>query len=146
MSTPVKPTRPLPPFSPASPYSRPPPTSPHRRAPLLTILKTNVLALLFLAALRLSPFYFPYRLFFLRTVGLSRDWLNAGETVVITLLVWNAFSAGRKLKASGGLVAGATLSGSAVGRTGGLRGTPMTNKGSPKVRCLAFSLLRPFSS
>lgn len=136
MSTPVQPSRPLPPFSPASPFSRPPPTSAHRRAPLLQILKTNVLALLALVLVRLSPFYGHYRTFALRSAGLSRDWVNAGETVVVTLLVWNALAAGRKLRASGGLAAGPTLPASAVGRGQQLRGTPMSNKGSPKVRRL----------
>lgn len=129
MSTP---SRPLPPFSPASPYARPPPTSPHRRAPLLAILKTNVLALFFLVLLRLSPFYYSYRALAFRTLGLSRDVVNGFETVVITLLVWNAFSAARKLRASGGIAAGATLPASSASRS--MRSTPMSNKGSPKVR------------
>jgi hypothetical protein len=126
------PSRPLPPFSPASPYARPPPTSPHRRAPQLAILKSNVLALCFLVLLRLSPFYFSYRAVAFRTLGLSRDIVNGFETVVVTLLAWNAFAAARKLGASGGIAAGATLTASSSGRS--LRSTPMSNKGSPKVR------------
>lgn len=129
MSTP---SRPLPPFSPASPYARPPPLSPHRRAPLLSVLKTNVVALFFLVLLRLSPFYFPYRALAFRTLGLSRDVVNGFETVVVTLFVWNAFAAGRKLRASGGIAAGATLPASSVSRS--MRSTPLSNKGSPKVR------------